>query len=283
LRDVIHRLQASDGRIRFFDLPKGPRNGEVNRDVALREARGRIVCYQADDDLWLPGHIAAMEAALEEADFVAAMHVNVDTVGRVRGYYFDIGRRTVVESWVAWEANGLGPWASNGIGLAFVAHRLEAYRRLASGWATAPHGLPTDQYMWHKFVVEPWCRVAFIPFPIALHFPDKDRSDWPPSERMAELARWTEIIAGKEGMTRIVRDVFDELGDRLFRGRLDDIAHRDATEAELARAHAALQAEQSRAALLGAELARVSAALDAERTRAEELALAYDRLLASLS
>src|SRR2546430_8840166 len=38
------------------------RNGEIHRDGVLRQARGRIVCYQADDDLWLPGHFADMEA-----------------------------------------------------------------------------------------------------------------------------------------------------------------------------------------------------------------------------
>jgi hypothetical protein len=67
VRSTVERLQAADSRIRFFDFPKGPRNGEIHRDGVLRQARGRIVCYQADDDLWLPGHLQDMEAALEEA------------------------------------------------------------------------------------------------------------------------------------------------------------------------------------------------------------------------
>src|SRR5688572_9703444 len=40
LRSEVRRLQAEDGRIRFFDLPKGPHHGEVNRDWVLRQARG---------------------------------------------------------------------------------------------------------------------------------------------------------------------------------------------------------------------------------------------------
>jgi hypothetical protein len=32
----------------------------------LRQARGRIVCYQADDDLWLPVHLQDMQTALED-------------------------------------------------------------------------------------------------------------------------------------------------------------------------------------------------------------------------
>jgi hypothetical protein len=90
VRATARQLQADDRRIRFFDLPKGPRHGELHRDMVLRQARGRIVCYQSDDDLWLPGHLEAMAAALEDADFVGAMQVNVDTDDRVRGYFFDL-------------------------------------------------------------------------------------------------------------------------------------------------------------------------------------------------
>src|ERR1700754_1452380 len=54
-------LEAGDPRVRFFDLPKALRRGELNRDYVLEKAQGRIICYAADDDLWLPGHLAAME------------------------------------------------------------------------------------------------------------------------------------------------------------------------------------------------------------------------------
>ena len=86
VRSAVERLQAADSRIRFFDFPKGPRNGEIHRDGVLRQASGRIVCYQADDDLWLPGHFEDMEAALENAEFVGAMHVNVEREDRVQAH-----------------------------------------------------------------------------------------------------------------------------------------------------------------------------------------------------
>jgi len=151
VRSTVERLQAADSRIRFFDFPKGPRNGEVHRDGVLRQARGRIICYQADDDLWLPGHLQDMEAALDDADFVGAMHVNVELEDRVRAYFFDIERPEFRDLWVSWQAHPYGPWASNGFGLAFGGHRLEAYLRLPEGWTTTPTGLPTDQFMWTKF------------------------------------------------------------------------------------------------------------------------------------
>ena len=55
LRAVIERLCTDDGRIRFFDFPKGPRHGEIHRDAVLRQARGRIVCYQATTAAGCPG------------------------------------------------------------------------------------------------------------------------------------------------------------------------------------------------------------------------------------
>jgi GalNAc5-diNAcBac-PP-undecaprenol beta-1,3-glucosyltransferase len=77
MRATVRQLQSNDRRIRFFDMPKGVQKGELHRDKVLREAQGRIVCYQCDDDLWLPGHLEAMETALEDADFVEAGGISV--------------------------------------------------------------------------------------------------------------------------------------------------------------------------------------------------------------
>ena len=40
MRATVRALQAGDPRIRFFDLPKGPRSGELHRDQVLREEPG---------------------------------------------------------------------------------------------------------------------------------------------------------------------------------------------------------------------------------------------------
>jgi len=216
VRSTVEGLQAADARIRFFDFPKGPRNGEIHRDGVLRQARGRIVCYQADDDLWLPGHLADMEAALENADFVGAMHVNVELEGRVRGYFFDIERPEFRDLWVSWQAHPYGPWASNGFGLAFAGHRLEAYLRLPEGWTTTPTGLPTDQFMWTKFARQPWCRIRSLQWPVSLHFPAPDRRNWTEQQRVDELARWTEIIARPDGREHLYRAMLRTFGDILL-------------------------------------------------------------------
>jgi hypothetical protein len=216
VRSTVERLRTADARIRFFDFPKGPRKGEIHRDGVLRQARGRIVCYQADDDLWLPGHLEDMETALENADFVGAMHVNVEREDRVRGYFFDIERPEFKDLWVAWQAHPYGPWASNGFGLAFAGHRLEAYLRLPEGWTTTPTGLPTDQFMWMKFARQPWCRIRSLQWPVSLHFPAPDRRNWTEQQRVDELARWTDIIARPDGREHVCRAMLRTFGDLLL-------------------------------------------------------------------
>ena len=232
VRSTVERLQAADSRIRFFDFPKGPRNGEIHRDGVLRQARGRIVCYQADDDLWLPGHLEDMETALENADFVGAMHVNVEREDRVRGYFFDIERPEFRDLWVSWQAHPYGPWASNGFGLAFGGHRLEAYLRLPEGWTTTPTGLPTDQFMWTKFAREPWCRIRALQWPVSLHFPAPDRRNWTDQQRVDELARWTEIIARPDGREHVYRAMLRTFGHILLEQSLATVQqHAAASEA----------------------------------------------------
>ena len=258
VRSTVQRLQASDTRIRFFDFPKGPRNGEIHRDGVLRQARGRIVCYQADDDLWLPGHLEDMEKALEHADFVGALHVNVDLEGRVRGYFFDLERPEFREPWLIWQPHPYGSWASNGFGLAFAGHRLDAYFRLPEGWSTTPTGVPTDQFMWIKFAREPWCRIRCLPWPISLHFPAPDRRDWTEQRRATELAQWTKIISG--GKEHVYRAMLRTFGDVLLDQGMQQKQQREAASAALesertlrVQAEAGREAEQVRRARAEAE------------------------------
>jgi hypothetical protein len=242
VRSTVERLRAADARIRFFDFPKGPRNGETHRDGVLRQASGRIVCYQADDDLWLPGHLEDMEAALENADFVGAMHVNVEREGRIRGYFFDIERPELRDLWVAWQAHPYGPWASNGFGLAFAGHRLEAYLRLPEGWTTTPTGLPTDQFMWMKFARQSWCRIRSLQWPVSLHFPAPDRRDWTEQQRVDELVRWTDITAQRGGREHVYRAMLRTFGDILLERGLVVMQQQAAAAAAAA---AALEREQT--------------------------------------
>jgi glycosyltransferase involved in cell wall biosynthesis len=266
VRSTVARLQATDARIRFFDFPKGPRNGEIHRDGVLRQARGRIVCYQADDDLWLPRHLQDMETALENADFVGAMHVNVDLEGRARGYFFDLERPEFKEPWLIWQPNHYGSWASNGFGLAFAAHRLDAYLRLPEGWSTTPAGLPTDQFMWIKFAREPWCKMKSLQWPVSLHFPAPDRRNWTPEQRTEELRHWTKIIESPDYAVRIWRDILPDLGSRLLSRAVNDQERKEfiARAAELEAEAAAVRDAAAR------QIADFQREFDATREAADE-------------
>ena len=57
--------------------PKGPRNGDIDRHAALQEARGEIVCYEADDDLWGPAQVEELRGLLAEADFVYTVALDI--------------------------------------------------------------------------------------------------------------------------------------------------------------------------------------------------------------
>ena len=268
LRATVERLQADDPRIKFFDFPKGPRHGEIHRDVVLRQARGRIVCYQCDDDLWLPGHLEDMEAALESADLVGSMATNVSTEGWLWACFFDPERPEFREPWLAGEKNGLGPWANEGFGLVCGAHRLDAYLRLPEGWATTPSGIPTDQFMWMKFARQPWCRVKTLPWPTTLRFPEAHRRGWTPEQHAAEQGRWMKILESPNGKEHVYREVLRKFGETLLLQSLTDRAllereraARVATEAERDAIRASAAAE--RAAVLASTSWRLTAPLRA--------------------
>src|SRR5690348_12576281 len=106
VRAIVAELARDDKRIRFYDMPKAPARGELNRDYVMRQAQGEFIFHQNDDDLWLPGHIEVLERALEQADFVGAIQVNVDTDGKARAHYFDLERTEFVAPWLKGEPNG---------------------------------------------------------------------------------------------------------------------------------------------------------------------------------
>ena len=94
-REAAHALARQDSRVRFFDHPKGSRRGETYRHQALQEARGAIVCYLCDRDLWLPDHLATMRQLLTTADFGTTLPLDIRVDGTIRtpmSSHLDLGR-----------------------------------------------------------------------------------------------------------------------------------------------------------------------------------------------
>jgi hypothetical protein len=181
-RELMAEIVRADGRVRWFDCPKGPRHGEIHRHAALQEAQGEIVCYLSDDDLWLARHLQTLREALATADFAHTVHVDVTPDGQIAIYPYDladpVARRRLLDE----------PF--NFFGLSVAGHTLAAYRRLAHGWRTTPAGLPTDLHMWRQFLAQPWCRARTVWSPSTLQFPSPPRRDWTLQRRLEEIDAW---------------------------------------------------------------------------------------------
>lgn len=180
-RASLRTLTQADGRIRFFDHPKHRRRGEPYRHAALQEARGRIVCYLCDRDLWLPDHVERMLGLLERADFAHSLSLHIRPDGDTLFFPCDLASPVDRERMLREE---------NRVAFSCAAHTLEMYRRLPQGWDTTPAGKWTDWHMFQKFLAHPACRCASGTYPSALTFPSPPRIDWNEAQRLAELAAW---------------------------------------------------------------------------------------------
>jgi glycosyltransferase involved in cell wall biosynthesis len=100
LRSILDQLAATDevvvvddastddtlDRVRAFEDPQN--RGYVRTfEAALREARGDVLLLCDQDDVWIPGRVAAIVAALDDVDVVATNLATLNGVERIRGPY----------------------------------------------------------------------------------------------------------------------------------------------------------------------------------------------------
>lgn len=264
--ELMAELTAADPRVRYFDNPKGPRHGELHRHAALQEARGEIVCYLCDDDLWLPDHVEQMRALLAEHDFAYAPPFWIDPEGEVRRLRVDLRLPFYRELFLGGE---------NRIPLSCGAHTLGLYRRLPAGWRTTPDDIPTDLYMWQQILSVPGCRAAGGSRPTVLHFPSPERIRWTLEERLDELDRWGERLA-EPGFR-------DELAERVFAAATADAAELEAAYRALETAYRGLEEETARLRAEANDLATRLAVAEEEHGRAAAQAAALEHELQALA
>jgi GalNAc5-diNAcBac-PP-undecaprenol beta-1,3-glucosyltransferase len=203
-REIVGELSRADERVRFFDHPKGPRHGELYRHEALAQARGEIVCYLADDDVWLPEHIETMREALNGSDFVGAHAVHVTPAGELLTWPSDLS--------LPWFRERMLAGDTNFVPLSCAAHTLEMYRRLPEGWGPAPLSLPTDLFMWRKLLSLPGLRARSTTLPTVVHLPSTLRRGWTAEARVAELEPWARRVADPEWRKEFRAEMFDMVG-----------------------------------------------------------------------
>jgi hypothetical protein len=84
---TVQQVEAFASRL-ALRVVRGERSGNwvANTNAALRLAAGEHVCFLHQDDLWLPGRVAALRTAIDAgADFVTAPSLYLDEAGAPLG------------------------------------------------------------------------------------------------------------------------------------------------------------------------------------------------------
>jgi Glycosyl transferase family 2 len=264
-RSVIAELMRKDGRVRFFDFPKGERHGEASRHLALQEAGGEMVGYLADDDLWLPEHLERMHHALQRHNVVNVLGMCVYADGSLGTWYGDLNHPHYRERM-------RGKW--NFIPLSTLAHRMDFYRKLPLGWHPAPPDTWTDLHMWRKLLSHEAVDALTLFDPTVLVFPTPARASWTLQERTRELEAWMPKI--------LETDRRAELRAAFMSAALRDRAHSDVDkEAEVLELRVSGERSGAERDALAGELEGLKAEVtgmraSGERSAAEREALAEE-------
>jgi hypothetical protein len=217
-RDLAER----DSRIQVFAHPKGERHGEVYRDQVLRQARGRFVCQIGDDDLWLPDHLDEMSKLLDQVDFGNLPQVEVMPDGTLEILPGTLADARLRGTMLTERFNFFGPTVAG--------YRIEAYRALPVGWSPAPRGIPTDLFMWRKFLAHHDLRFGSRIAVTALKFSADARKDWSLEQRRSEVAAWAARLSDPAACDLIAQSALSRLSQsaRALAGRneaLETAAH----------------------------------------------------------
>lgn len=177
----------NDSRIRFYDLPKSPYFGYANRNIALRESRGKFIAFMADDDLILPDHLEILETALAgESALAYTQAIWVSTDGIAAPFLTNLEFNDELELFMLHQ---------NSIPASCFAYRADSLPR-RDMW---PEDVSSaaDWRLWHKIIeLNPDNPVTYCRTPTVLHF----SATWKKSRSsgMAQLANFLEIADAEE-------------------------------------------------------------------------------------
>ena len=181
-----------DARVRVIELEKGPGYAYAHRNVALREARGDVVCWLGDDDLYLRDHLATIGELWDagEVDLVQAGAVLVDEAGAFAAMGSDWG----VERFRAEALRG-----HNRTPMAAVSHR-PAPALAAGGWDGALERR-ADIDLWRR-MLQAGARTRMSATPTILH-PRGSRREQTPAERVAQSRALAAALGDPAAAARI--------------------------------------------------------------------------------
>jgi glycosyltransferase involved in cell wall biosynthesis len=229
-RDVV--ASFPDPRIRFYDLPKAPYFGYANRNIALREARGRLIAFAAHDDLLLPDHLALMGDLLDRKGTAwgYSRPLWVSTDGIVVPFCVNLG---LAEEMADFLERG------NTIPVSCVVHTRAAIEQVGLWPEDVP--IAADLELWRRILVANGKSAAYLRQPTTLHFSANwkqsrfsavrevrtllaiaDKAAWwpailrhDPGKEAEQAALWREIEAGGDFWVSSLRAAIDTVIDRL--------------------------------------------------------------------
>ncbi len=212
---AARRAARHDPRIQVFPFPKGERHGEAWRAAVLDGSRSDHVAQLGDDDLWLPNHLERLAAGLRQRDFVSMPQIRVHRDGQYSVPAFgDLAEPRTRNRMLYNRWNFFGPTEAG--------YRMDAYRRLVVGWSPAPEDLPSDLFMWRKFLATPGLRYRTATAVTSLKFGAQDWDALPLEDRAAAIGVMADRLrtaAGRREFTSRARKVLASRigGRRVFR------------------------------------------------------------------
>lgn len=218
-REIALAYERDDPRARFIDNPKGPENGQIHRDTAIRDhASGELIAYLSDDDLWFDDHLATLDelARTSRADFLHTMTVCPMADGEIGLFYADFSNPVYRSELL----KGHTPVVPS-----TVAHTRDSYLRLPKGWTDKLPGTAADITLWLQFIDLPGVRFASSGRATALHMPAGD-----PTREPGDEARFAQIAGLRE-------QIEDRSGAVALRDRLTDLIYRHAADRQAESIH----------------------------------------------
>jgi hypothetical protein len=223
--DTVEAIAAlGDARARALDLPKAPGRGYANRTRALEQARGDVIAYLSDDDLWLPDHLARHgslhDAGLADIVSSLAALVHPDDALELLGWDW---RQERHRSFLLDQRVNSNPMSS-------VSH--DRRRALdVGGWPDAP--VAGDAALW-RALLHAGARPSLVSEPTLVHFRATGRAQ-AYGDQVAQNTAWWESICDPDRLTALRARLSLEITGQL-------IAEQEA-HAETERQRAALDAQ----------------------------------------
>ncbi|MFP5363506.1 MAG: glycosyltransferase family 2 protein [Thermoleophilia bacterium] len=257
--------------VELLSLPKAPGYGYGYRTTAMRRARGTVVAWLCDDDLWLPDHLERLGELFDAgaADIVQATPAIVRPDGSLDGAGGDWSVAHFRARLLAERDPGWPGWTPSSC----VSH-VRALALDAGGWNP---DLPRagDRDLWQR-MLRAGARPALVAAPTVLSFQATGRRQ-PWAERVTQNAALLQRLGDPAQLAALRRDMARAVHTRIANVE-DQDHHRGLRIAELEREVAGLRAQLEDATARAAPPAGgARGRLRRARTRARQLVAAAAR------